>query len=43
MASVLGFELGPHWWEVIALTTGPATLAPQTVLVCLNPFELCYM
>ena len=24
MASTLGFEPGPHWWEAIALTTAPS-------------------
>ena len=28
MASMLGFEPGPHWWEVSALTTAPS-LAPH--------------
>ena len=27
-ASMPGFEPGPHWWEVSALTTAPS-LAPQ--------------
>ena len=27
-ASTPGFEPGPHWWEVSALTTAPS-LAPQ--------------
>ena len=26
MASTLGFELGPHWREAIALTTAPPLL-----------------
>jgi len=29
MASTLGFEPGPHWWEASALTTAPS-LTPQT-------------
>ena len=28
MASTLGFEPGPQWWEVSALTTAPS-FAPQ--------------
>ena len=28
MASTMGFESGPHWWEASALTTAPF-LAPQ--------------
>ena len=28
MASIPGFEPGPHWWEASALTTAPS-LAPQ--------------
>ena len=30
MASTLGFELGPHWWEASALTTAP----PLSPLSC---------
>ena len=28
MASTLGFDPGPHWWEASALTTAPS-LAPK--------------
>ena len=32
MASTLGFEPGPHWWEASALTTAPPLLPVQTYL-----------
>ena len=33
MASTLGFEPGPHWWEMSALTTAPATLATNCLVI----------
>ena len=45
MASTPGFEPGPHWWEVSALTTAPS-LAPHlsisstdSVRMGLNPIQ----
>ena len=33
MASMLGFEPGPHWWEVSSLTTAASLCSAISLLV----------
>ena len=40
MASTLGFEPGPHWWEASALITAPALLV-TTIMVITMEVVMC--
>ena len=42
MTPGLGSEPGPHWWEVIALTTAPSLL-PQNNLGALELQQIVYI
>ena len=41
MASTLGFEPGPHWWEASALTTAPPLL-PEVAISSCSTIHTCY-
>ena len=48
MASMQGFEPGPHWWEATALTTAPSLAPPPFLLhsvvhVQMNEILLIYL